>query len=288
MTGKVLDNGASRALVFILPIAVAVVVLMKAWPVLLLLMVLTLATRIWQQYQWQQWCKLVNPLFNELIKENKGCLTPMDLSLKANLTAKSAKVFLEKKAEEYGAQKKSYQDRGTIYYFLTASALGSIFDESEPALESENEEIATKQNNPPAKASSVSVIASLVELENNSTTTTETANILGEEKAKTVTNPSGQKLSPDVTTTQETKETQEESNNPDTSARTDESAGDSLDSNNLILNQGDLAKRLDVHQNTIGKRKSDPDFSQWSQSKDPEGVAWKYSAKTKMFVQDKQ
>lgn len=282
MTGKVLDNGASRALVFILPIAVAAVVLMKAWPVLLLLMVLTLATRIWQQYQWQQWCRLVNPLFNELIKENKGCLTPMDLSLKANLTAKSAKVFLEKKAEEYGAQRKSYQDKGTIYYFLTASALGSIFDESEPALESENEEIATKQNSPLAKASSLSAIASLVELENNTTTD------IGEEKAETVTNLGTQQLSPDVTTTRETKETLIESNNPDTSDRTDESAVDSLDSNNLILNQGDLAKRLDVHQNTIGKRKSDPDFSQWSQSKDPEGVAWKYSAKTKMFVQDKQ
>jgi hypothetical protein len=277
MTENLLDNSASRALVFILPIAVIIVVLMKAWPVLLLLMVLSLATKIWQEYQWQQWCKQVNPLFNELIKENKGCLTAMDLSLKANLTAKSAKVFLARKAEEYGAQTKSYKDKGTIYYFLTASALGSIFDESEPTLESETEEISTKQNIPPAQAASVTAIASLGELENKSTTVT----------PEPVTSKDTGELSSEVPPTQQIEATQEKSKGDDMGAHQEESAP-SPDGGELTLNQADLAKRLEVHQNTIAKRKSDPDFSQWSQSRDPEGVAWKYSAKTKMFLQDKQ
>jgi hypothetical protein len=50
------------------------------------------------------------------------------------------------------------------------------------------------------------------------------------------------------------------------------------------LIQAELAKRLDVHSSTVGKRKSDPDFSEWSQSRDPEGMAWVYSAETKEFV----
>ncbi|MFP4101470.1 MAG: hypothetical protein ACLFWZ_12905, partial [Coleofasciculus sp.] len=50
------------------------------------------------------------------------------------------------------------------------------------------------------------------------------------------------------------------------------------------LIQAELAKRLDVHSSTIGKRKSDPDFAQWSQSKDPDGVAWEYSPETKEFL----
>lgn len=70
--------------------------------------------------------------FNQLIKEHQGRLTPVDLSLKANLTGGAARRFLDQKAEEYGAQRKQMEDKGTIYYFLTASALGSILDDSEP------------------------------------------------------------------------------------------------------------------------------------------------------------
>jgi hypothetical protein len=49
------------------------------------------------------------------------------------------------------------------------------------------------------------------------------------------------------------------------------------------LIQAELAKRLDVHSSTVGKRKSDPDFAEWSQSRDPEGIAWEYSSDTKEF-----
>jgi hypothetical protein len=50
------------------------------------------------------------------------------------------------------------------------------------------------------------------------------------------------------------------------------------------LIQAELAKRLDVHSSTVGKRKSDPDFTEWSQSRDPEGIAWAYSPETKEFL----
>ena len=50
------------------------------------------------------------------------------------------------------------------------------------------------------------------------------------------------------------------------------------------LIQAELAKRLNLHASTIAKHKSLPDFPQWSQNQDPEGVSWKYLPETKMFV----
>ncbi len=49
------------------------------------------------------------------------------------------------------------------------------------------------------------------------------------------------------------------------------------------LIQSELAKRLSVYSSTVYKRRDDPDFSEWSRSKDPEGIAWTYSPKTKEF-----
>jgi hypothetical protein len=51
-----------------------------------------------------------------------------------------------------------------------------------------------------------------------------------------------------------------------------------------ILIQSDLAKRLDVHSSTVYKRRDDPDFSEWTRSRDPEGIAWKFLPETKEFA----
>src|SRR4028118_1030946 len=139
MTGKAINSSATGLLILILPIAFLIVLLFKAWPVLLVLFILSISYQVWQQYQWKQWSKQVNPFFNDLIKQNQGCLTPLDLSMKANLSGSAAQRYLDKKAEEFGAQRQTYEDKGTVYYFLTASALGSIFDESEPQPELEGE-----------------------------------------------------------------------------------------------------------------------------------------------------
>ncbi len=45
-----------------------------------------------------------------------------------------------------------------------------------------------------------------------------------------------------------------------------------------------LAHRLNVSDTTISRRKSKPDFPKWTCSKDPEGIAWRYSKKSKLFV----
>jgi hypothetical protein len=266
MTGKVLDNDSAGILILIIPLAFAVVILYKLWPVILLLAILIVAWKIWQNYQWQKWCRQVNPYFNLLIKENRGYLTPVDLSLKANLTARSAKVFLDRKAEEYGVPPKTIQDKGKVYYFPTASALGSIFDDSEPLSEAELE--ADLILNPTNSYS-------LASKEANKTTAMGIAQLAKKQQAQTVneTPASTASASATMVVEEEHEELEEDDSLP---------PGIDIPENALI--QAELAKRLDLNSSTVGRRKSDPDFPEWSQSKDPEGKAWAYVPETKLFI----
>jgi hypothetical protein len=252
MTGKVLENGTAGILVLILPIALALVVIFTAWPFLLLIIALTIAWKIWDNYQWNQWCQQVNPLFNQLIKDNKGRLTVMDLSLKGNLTASAAKRFLERKAEEYGAQRQNYQDKGTVYSFLTVTALGSIFEDSDIFSEEDEEE-----SQKPAQS-----IAS-------STSTAVEAKQSQKPSFSAIAQLANQKSEADAIASEETE------------AQMDSSSS----TTGLELNQAELAKRLDINTSTVGRRKSSADFSEWSQSKDPDGFAWRYEPETQKFIQ---
>jgi outer membrane lipoprotein SlyB len=44
-----------------------------------------------------------------------------------------------------------------------------------------------------------------------------------------------------------------------------------------------LAKRLGVHPKALSRYKSKPDFSEWSQKKDPNSIAWTYDSVSKIF-----
>ncbi|MEQ8959646.1 MAG: hypothetical protein RLP02_17275 [Coleofasciculus sp. C2-GNP5-27] len=250
MTGKVIDSSTTGILILLLPIAFVFVLLFKTWPYLLALLVVIILLKIWQQYRWLQWSKQVNPFFNQLIKDNQGCLTPLDLSIKANISGTAAQRYLDRKAEEFGAKRRDYEDKGIVYYFLTANALGSIFESSEPLPEQESESLTNQ---------APKLVQWLMEDEEDET----------EEEIE------------------ETSESETEGEDiQDTAPSPKETSSPQLqdkDKPSQSLIQAELAKRLDVHSSTIGKRKSDPDFPQWSQSKDPEGVAWEYSPKTREF-----
>lgn len=353
MTEKEIDSSATGLLVLILPIAFLIVLLFKAWPVLLALLLLSLTLRIWQKYQWQQWSNRVNPYFNQLIKENQGCLTALDLSMKANLSGSAARLFLDRKAEEFGAQRREYEGKGTVYYFLTVSSLGSLLEESEPPPELEDEdeediatlspalptseliETLTQKDSHPAHShgeSSISGRQELLEPPNAEepvppveVSTPDQVEVKEEEPVPPV-----EVSTPDQVVVEEeepvspvevssTKEpvtpvevpTTEESVLPVEVSSTDQVEAkleplqppqseptellkekehlyqDAPPQNQELykpLIQAELAKRLDVHSSTVGKRKSDEDFPEWSQSRDPEGVAWGYNPETKEFI----
>jgi hypothetical protein len=264
MTGKVLNNGAAGLLVLILPVAMVLVIVFTAWPFILLAIALAIGLKIWDNYLWQQSCKKVNPSFLQLIKENQGSLTPMDLSVKANLTGRAAKRFLERKAEEYGAQRRNYSEQGLVYQFLTVSALGSIFDESDIVTQEEEE-----QKEEPIPSVTPEPLAQVASSSSPPVPSFSAIAQLANEKKDS------QPIEEVTLKTPDAIETKEEV--PETPAEEEVKP-------KLELIQADLAKRLDLTSSTIARRKTNADFSQWSQSKDPEGFAWKYLPKTQTFV----
>ena len=266
MTGKVLDNNANSILVLIIPIAFAIIVIYKLWPFLLALAILIIAWRIWQNYQWQEWSSQVNPYFNELIRENRGCLTPIDLSFKANLKPRSAKIFLEKKAEEYGAQRKIVADRGEVFYFLTAGALNTIFDDSEPSLDEQplaSTEVKEEEYSP---IKTPAFVDSLPEAKKQSKLSVKGIAQLAKQE-------------------QQAANAVKEAAATSSQSVVEKKAKNTINYDSLsALIQADLAKRLDLNSSTVGRRKGKEDFAEWSQSKDPEGIAWKYLPDKELFV----
>jgi hypothetical protein len=267
MTVKVLDNGSAGALVLIIPLAFGFVVLYMLWPFLLLIAAMIVALKIWQDYKWNKWCGEVNPYFNQLIKETRGYVTPVDLSIKANLTPHAAKTFLARKSDEYGTQPKNVANQGVVYYFPTASALGSILDDSEPEAVVNSYQLAGKDSS----KLSVRGIAQLAKQEQTEAEVT----------AKD-TESSSVALITRAESPQTTAISSDESEiDSSTSSTFDHTAP--IDAGQSLI-QAELAKRLDLNSSTVGRRKSDPDFELWSMSKDPEGIAWRYDQETKFYV----
>ncbi len=233
MQEKSIDSNAGGFLILLLPIAFVIVFLFTTWPVLLALAVLSISLNVWQRYQWQKWSQQVNPIFHQLIQANRGCVSPLDLAMKANFSAEVAKRYLDTKAEEFGAQRRKDEAQGPVYYFITASTLGGIFDDSEPPSQPQNEALASiAQERAERAGGALSGAGEAGEAE-------------GAEEV----------------------EIPQHKQPPSAS-----------------LIQSELAKRFDVHSSTVYKRRADPDFSEWSRSRDPEGIAWKYSPETREFV----
>ncbi len=245
MTGQVLDRNSNGLLVLIIPMAFAIVIICQLWPVLLGLSVIIISWKTWQSYQWRKWSQLVNPFFNDLVQENRGYLTPLDLSLKAGLSSRSAKAYLERKSEEYGTQPQQVKDKGVVYYFPTASALGRIFDDSDPFGDLDEEEEITTTSASPQTISTASTTK-----EPNAVSFKEITQI-AQEKAKTAT----------TTSTLDKPEVQS-LNQADLAKRLD-------------VNTSTVGRQ---------KSKSEAEFAIWSLSKDPEGIAWKYVTSTNEFV----
>ncbi|NET01040.1 MAG: hypothetical protein F6K61_10785 [Sphaerospermopsis sp. SIO1G1] len=243
MSEKNIENYGKSFLVLILPISFVIVFVVNTWRYLLIGLLVLLAINLWQQYRWEKWCQQVNPLFYQLIKDNQGKITPVDLALKGNFSGKEAKRYIEGKAKEFGASVLDTDNENPSYYFITASILGDILDSSEtvdqlPA-RSVNKEVRSFLQPPPQA------------------TETEDEEKEDEEEIQTESSPE---------TTQETLQKPLE---------------EQLVFGSLI--QSELAKRLGVYSSTVYKRRNDPDFPEWSRNRDPNGIAWTFSRKTREF-----
>jgi hypothetical protein len=238
------NDSADSFLILILPIALAITFLFSTWRLLLAIAGFVLLLNIFQRYRWQKWSKTLNPTFHKLIQENQGRITPLDLVMRANLPATKAKRYLDYKAAEFGARVLEPEDGSSGYFFVTAKTLGSIFDDSEISVDLPKPESQQK-----------TLVEELpVAIENLEHKPPEDVQTLAEQT--TLSKADQSKVAP--THTQE------------------HLAPDSL-------LQSELAKRLAVNSSTVYKHRSNPDFSEWSRSRDPEGIAWQYSSEDKRF-----
>ncbi|MFB2923338.1 hypothetical protein [Aerosakkonema funiforme] len=291
MAGKAIDNSARGVLILILPVALAIVILFKAWPVLLALVALGGTYSVWQRYQWQKWSQQLDPLFHELIQENRGCLTPLDLSIKANLSGASAKRYLDFKAEEFGAQIRDIEDKGTAYFFITAKTLGGIFDDSTPSPQLENESSTddVRESLPllaeflyePTPVTEVKEIPQSPPIEQQEEPEKPPIEEQEEAPAAPLNLPEEPSPAPAPEPPAAPLKPPEEPELPYEGKSTEPIPKKHRILQSLI--QSELARRLDVHSSTVFKRRDDPDFSEWSRSRDPEGIAWEYSADTREF-----
>lgn len=202
-------------LTLILPVSFGIVLTLESWRVCLALVTTAGAGWAWKRYRRQQQNKLahLDTVFYQLIQENKGRVTTLDLAMKAKIPGEQVQKYLDKRAKEFAAEYEITEQGGIIYWFQSAQSVDPV----------DRIEMPTVAVQTPSEAV---------------------------------------RKSPELF--------------PLSSAQTVEKL-------QLSCNQSELARRFNVHPNTIGKWKAKPEFLEWSRQKDPEAIAWEYSAENKRF-----
>jgi hypothetical protein len=304
MNEKSIDSSADVALILILPIALLIMFLFATWPVWLAGIVLNIGFNFLEALSMAKVVPESKPSLPSLIKENRGSITALDLAMKTNFSATTAKRYLETKAAEFGAQYQDYDDRDRVYYFMTASTLGKILDDSEPAsvqphaqidlpllsdenqllqLEALHQPTPTEIQAPFAKADSTLAAVEPEPADDQIQAVSELLQSKDELLKEEISPPLEQnQLLPQEDANPTSIEKQDTANVVETPSQQPELA-DHIQSDPKLLLQAELAKRFDVHSSTVYKRRDEPDFAEWSRSKDPEGIAWQYLPDTKQF-----
>ena len=275
-------KSATGCLLILLPAALAMSALFVAWPFILGVTLLIAGGNIWQNYEWTKTARSIDPVFQQLIIQNRGEISPIDLSLTANVSANVSQKYLAIRASEFGTGSRQHPDRGQIYYFVSVSTLGSIFDDSEadaPTLAAAAIPVAILPAAPiltPVVAEVSTPPAATIPVVEVGTTSTPA--IVEPIAPPEVTPAPGSELSNlgqlfDEKPTAEVEDltTVAPSSDPPVPL--------------VTIIQSELAKRLDVHPSTVYKRRSEPGFTDWTRNRDPDGLAWGYAEASKEYYQ---
>ncbi|BAZ14158.1 hypothetical protein NIES4071_59980 [Calothrix sp. NIES-4071] len=285
MSEKTIESYGKGFLVLLLPISFVVVFVVSTWRIWLGLILLMTGINLWQRYQWDKWCEGVNPVFHQLIQQNQGSVTPMDLAIRGNFSGDKAKRFLDTKASEFGASVLNTNDGKQVYYFMTANILGSIFDSSEPVKTEPRKSSTTAMPLLAAPTTMPLVIEEKPELVAAETLTAKPqvkeAELQQAEVLQTDNNQTEvQQAQVKHILSQEDELLQAEVKEPQ-QVHEATTLAQQLVFGSLI--QSELAKRLSVYSSTVFKRRDDPDFPEWSRNRDPDGIAWRYDRKAREF-----
>ena len=287
-------KNATGFLLILIPAALAMSALFVAWPLILGMTILIAGGNVWQGYEWSKTARSIDPVFQQLIIQNRGEITPLDLSLNAKVSGAVSNRYLAAKASEFGTGSRQHPDGGQIYYFVSISTLGRIFDDSDEApmptimpatspvvafspafIPAESQvEVLQPQLDPLANAASIPVVAPIPPLE-----PTPAATQLESPPAPlAVESPLSQNLDEQATPSIDLA-----SSEPDEPPTVAAPSLVPTESKLVTIIQSELAKRLDVHASTVYKRRSEPNFTDWTRNRDPEGLAWGYLEATKEY-----
>jgi hypothetical protein len=270
MSEKVIDTkNAPYFLLILVPAALAMSTIFVAWRQILAGTAILVGVSIYQLKKWGDKVKSIDPFFQRLIVKNRGEITPIDLSFDANISGAQATRYLAEKAQEFGAGSRQYVDRGQVYYFISVSTLGSIFDDSEdpeivPAIA-------------PTQAAAISLPPAVIPppaIEVEIPTIASPASISLQEDPVP---------EPTVVESNNLREVLEDLDDLPTPIVTSHLPESTTDRPIVKIIQSELAKRLDVHSSTVYKRRSEPDFTDWTRNRDPDGLAWAYAEDTKEY-----
>jgi hypothetical protein len=289
---------AKGFLLVLLPAALLVSFIFIAWPYILGGLLLIIVGNAWQSYQWSKTARAIEPIFRSIIAQSRGEIAPIDLANRAQISGKVAQKYLAIKADEFGTGSRQDPERGSVYYFISVGNLGQIFDDSEMRLPNPLPPVATRsivapEPNPP-------VVYSAVKESPQPVKSIETLPAPITTAKPTIEEPRVEPAKVEAAIVEESKleEPELEESTPETtpepptsivaelSAPTLESTSvpETISTDHLHkMIKSDLAKRLEVQPSTLYKRRNDPDFTEWAQSRDPEGIAWGFLPETKEF-----
>jgi hypothetical protein len=292
-------RNATGFLLILLPAALAMSALFVAWPFILGLTVVVAGGNIWQNYEWSKTARSIDPSFQQLIVQNRGEITPIDLSLKANIPGKTATRYLVTKAGEFGTGSRQHPDRGQVFYFISVSTLGNIFDDSE---REEAPAAIMPATAPVVVATPVAfrelipteVVAQSIVPEPAPTLRSETVaqsidsavvptHQTTEQPTPQLESQVAQQPTSDLSNLARLLDEQPVTTNVEPTTATAPTNVTSVTLPLVTILQSELAKRLDVHSSTIYKRRSEPTFTDWTRNRDPEGLAWGYDDSSKEY-----
>jgi hypothetical protein len=293
-------KSATGCLLVLIPAALTMSALFVAWPVILGMTLLIAGGNVWQSYEWSKTAQSIDPVFQQLIVQNRGEISPIDLSLRANISGKVSQRYLATRADEFGTGSRQHPDRGQVYYFVSISTLGSIFDDSERELELPAIAPAT---NPVAAFQPVATPIVTIPEEIVPTATIPpiaTAIPIAKVIVEPIAAPSvpiplepvseltnlrqlfDEEVAPTVTPVKVEVEAEARAE-PVAESVAEQPIASAPDVPVVTIIQSELAKRLDVHSSTIYKRRSEPDFTDWTRNRDPDGLAWGYAEAAKEY-----
>lgn len=283
----------------LIPAALTMSALFVAWPVILGIILAIAGGNIWQSYEWAKTARSIDPVFQQLIIQNRGEISALDLSLSANVPGKVSDRYLVAKASEFGTGRRQHPDRGQVYYFVSVSTLGQIFDDSEveiPAIMPAMTPVVAFQ----PSATPEAMPESILQFEDRASVHVSPAVMSLEPEAAPsqvaaavpiVASAPASEPSVILSSSEQSERSRSFQDTEPVKAAIEVEPSSPLVDGDLtsptsplvLIIQSELAKRLDVHSSTIYKRRSEPNFTDWTRNRDPEGIAWGYAEATKEY-----